>query len=285
MAELRDAANEGDEAKVEAFLVDKSDQINAADEEGYTALHLAAVRGHGGVVRFLLAAGANPSLGVAESEAGLMSPGGGSDASGGKTALHMSAEWGHVDVAKMLMAAGASPLAEDSQGETPQNVAEDEEQEEVIALFAEFVKDPEAAKVRFAEDAMLEKANSRARQQTLELKGDLQMLVQEEVASLKEDLGKINKAFENVQIDSHRHQKKLTETISESHTAMAEIHSVLSDDVIAQCKVMIQTEIESFRGEMQSYVAQQLATVRSEVAQMNMAQMEMKMQLMQAAMK
>lgn len=65
--------------------------LDAADQQGYTALHWAALKGSTALVRRLLAAGANKQAAAADQV----------------TPLHLAAKAGHVPIVHALLAAGA----------------------------------------------------------------------------------------------------------------------------------------------------------------------------------
>lgn len=85
------------------------------EDDGLTALHVAAMNGHAETCASLAAAGAAV------------------DASDdfGRTPLHYAAEGGHVTAAKRLLAAGANPNARDASGCTPLHALAAHHEEEV----------------------------------------------------------------------------------------------------------------------------------------------------------
>jgi uncharacterized protein len=91
-----------DLAALGAALGDGAD-ANAADSDGRTALHHAAINGDVEAVLFLLDTGAHVDVADAN----------------GWTALHFAARDYHVEVARVLLNAGASVDAEDAHGNTP----------------------------------------------------------------------------------------------------------------------------------------------------------------------
>lgn len=86
------AAREGKADTVKALLASRDTDVNAADEQGNTALIEAARYGHDDVARALLAAGANAKARDRN----------------GKTALMLAVEGGHDDVVRALKQAGAA---------------------------------------------------------------------------------------------------------------------------------------------------------------------------------
>ena len=91
---LLDASKKGDEDKINASLAHGSD-INAADEQGWTALHMAAYEGHKKTTELLCSKGANVNARTVS----------------GWTPLHMAASRGHAFVAQRLLAHGADVSA------------------------------------------------------------------------------------------------------------------------------------------------------------------------------
>lgn len=151
-SKLMQAAGQGDLARMaqiikEARRVERgqagaANSINHADEEmdGWTALHLAALRGKVGAIKLLAAAGADLNKashskqtplhlaaleGRRATTAALLSLG--ADASvpdaGGCSPLHLAAAGGHVEVCDLLLRGGANPLALNALGESAGVVA------------------------------------------------------------------------------------------------------------------------------------------------------------------
>ena len=86
------AAREGNADTVKALLASQDTDVNAADEQGNTALIEAARYGHDDVARALLAAGANTKA----------------RDKNGKTALLLAVEGSHDEVVRVLKQAGAA---------------------------------------------------------------------------------------------------------------------------------------------------------------------------------
>lgn len=99
---LIDGARFGDADDVQRALEGKVD-VNAQDEWGKTALHMAAANGHDEIVKVLIDAGAN--VAVANES--------------GNTALHWACLMGHEQVTRLLMEAGANPSALNKMEQTP----------------------------------------------------------------------------------------------------------------------------------------------------------------------
>ncbi|MFF5916942.1 ankyrin repeat domain-containing protein [Streptomyces flavochromogenes] len=102
MSTLFDAIRDGDEDGAVQALRDGADPEGREDEE--TALYRAAVGNEAGIVRVLLAAGADP--------------GRGSGAEGDDLPLCGAAVGGHTEVVRALLAAGAAPDQEEAYGFT-----------------------------------------------------------------------------------------------------------------------------------------------------------------------
>ena len=121
---LWDAAWDGRTAVVELLLAAGAD-VDAKDEDGWTALHYAATRGHTAVVELLLAAGADVN---AQSNAG-------------GTALHYAAFYGHSAVVELLLAAGADVDAESKIGGTALQAAAAYGHATVVELIERWIED------------------------------------------------------------------------------------------------------------------------------------------------
>ena len=99
---LIEAAEKGQLGLVRLLIHLGADINPQEDEDGYTALHCAALKGHVDVAELLIKAGAEKN---AKDKFGY-------------TALHCAAVFGHVDVAKLLIAKGADINAKDKYGDT-----------------------------------------------------------------------------------------------------------------------------------------------------------------------
>ena len=91
MAALHIASQKGD-ANTVRFLLEKGAKVNKVSKKGVTALHLASLKGKEAVVRILLEAGANPNQ----------------SKSCGCTALHDACAEARIGVIRLLVAEGAS---------------------------------------------------------------------------------------------------------------------------------------------------------------------------------
>ncbi len=79
-----------------------------AFHDGFSALHVAAMKGHAEVVQALLAAGADVDQ---------------RDECYGFTPLHLAAMEGNVDIVQMLLASGADPYKRDGEGNIAYDLA------------------------------------------------------------------------------------------------------------------------------------------------------------------
>ena len=102
-AQVADAAMGGDKAAVKTLLQQGSD-VNAAQGDGMTALHWAAMKGDAELVQMLIYAGANVKA---------------TTRLGGNTPLVVAARNGHAAVVQALLKAGADPKTATSSGTTP----------------------------------------------------------------------------------------------------------------------------------------------------------------------
>ena len=94
-AMLREASEKGDVSRVETSLrALGQSSVNACGATRWTALHRAASRGRAGVIRRLLAAGADPCM----------------KNHSGQTALHLAVAGGHYDAASEIARCAGSPL-------------------------------------------------------------------------------------------------------------------------------------------------------------------------------
>ncbi|KAH8430510.1 ankyrin repeat domain-containing protein [Aspergillus melleus] len=101
------------------FLIDKGSDIHHRAHDRRTALHFAAESGHDDVARLLLKFGAN-MLAVDNS---------------GQSALHYAASNGHSKVVYLLMEQGAPPNLQDYSGMTPLHLAVRSESSETIVFL------------------------------------------------------------------------------------------------------------------------------------------------------
>lgn len=165
---LWSAAQWGQEERVRHLLsAAHSADPNKVDEEGYTALIFAAQKGHDGVIRALLAAGALVSAGgcgatplhraaysghttalrlllAAPSARHILDA---RDSSTGdlRTALGKAAWQGHADAVRLLLESGADPRIASRNGRTPLQDAEDGGHGAAAALLRETSAAPATA--------------------------------------------------------------------------------------------------------------------------------------------
>lgn len=114
---LHAAARAGDVQRVQSLLAKTA--VDSPQDEGATALYVAAQAGQAGVVDFLLEKGADPNLRTKL----------------GATPLHVAADIGNVDIALALLGGGASTEALDQARWTPLHIAADAGHEPIVVLL------------------------------------------------------------------------------------------------------------------------------------------------------
>ena len=95
--------------------------VNTKDEDGRTALHLAAYNGHTEIAKLLLANNADVNVMDAVGQT--------------QTALHIAAWQGHPEIAKLLLANNADVNVMDAVGQTPLNIAAGNGDTELVELL------------------------------------------------------------------------------------------------------------------------------------------------------
>ena len=147
---LHIAAARGDVSTAATLLTD-GQAVDQRNGNGKTALYEAAKRGHTDVVTLLLQHKANPDArgkqgftpllaaaeqGHADTIEALLSNGADTRAicTCGDSALHRAVRRGHLAAAQILLAGGA-PVNQKSHGETPLEIAERDEDHELVALL------------------------------------------------------------------------------------------------------------------------------------------------------
>ena len=119
---LRIAAMDNDVDALRKVMEDECD-VDAADEQGQTALHFSADRGSIDCLRLLIAAGAN--VNAADNDGiGVL-----------QTALSAGLD---VESVRLLLERGANPDACDVDGDSPRNWVSEEGDKEMVDLFASF---------------------------------------------------------------------------------------------------------------------------------------------------
>ena len=102
LSELLAAVEAGNDSKVAELISKDADLVNEAGEGKWTALHLAAQKGHTAVVEYLLKQGADTEARDTE----------------GYTALHWAAFCGHTEIVDYLLDRGANREAKNKWGYT-----------------------------------------------------------------------------------------------------------------------------------------------------------------------
>ena len=117
--EIHKAAWDGDLEKVKALLKDNPDLVFSKDKVENTPLHLAAVRGHKDVMKFLVASKADVNAKNIS----------------GKTPLYSVALSGHKDMVELLLANKADVNVKDMDGNTPLNYVALSGRKDIVELL------------------------------------------------------------------------------------------------------------------------------------------------------
>ncbi|MET9425083.1 ankyrin repeat domain-containing protein [Streptomyces sp. NPDC006540] len=119
--------NSDDDAVVRLLRAGTDPQ--STDEDGRTALYLAATSNEAGIVRLLLAAGADPDRACGPED--------------GDLPLCGAAVWGHTEAVRALLAAGAAPDRRELLGFTPMIWAVGQGRTETVEALLEYGADPD----------------------------------------------------------------------------------------------------------------------------------------------
>jgi uncharacterized protein len=133
------AAMRKDPAAVRALVRDGKD-VNAAQGDGMTALHWAAMNGDADLTSTLLYAGANVKA---------------TTRLGGYTALHLAAQAGEAAAIARLIAGGGNPAAVTATGATPLMLAAASGRADAVKLLLEQAGDPNAVESANGETALM----------------------------------------------------------------------------------------------------------------------------------
>jgi len=137
--DIADAAQAKNATAVKKLLKDGAD-VNAAQGDGMTALHWAALNGDAEMAQMLLYAGANV---------------GAKTRLGGYTPLHLAAQMGNAAVIAPLIAAGASVAATTSTGATPLMEAAHSGNVDVVRTLIENKADPNVKETANGQTALM----------------------------------------------------------------------------------------------------------------------------------
>jgi hypothetical protein len=138
-ADVADAAKARDAVTVKALLKQGAD-VNAAQGDGMTALHWAAVNGDAALAQMLLSAGANIRA---------------TTRLGGITALHMASQAGHAQVVAALIAAGAQTNGLTATGATALMLAARSGSSDTVTKLIETGADINAKEKGFGQTALM----------------------------------------------------------------------------------------------------------------------------------
>ena len=136
---LVDATRARDLAAVKTLLKTGTD-VNAAQGDGMTALHWAAMQGDQDLVQMLLAAGANVRA---------------TTRLGGYTALHLATQGGHSQAAAALLAAGSDPNLVTATGATATMLAANAGSAETVTRLIEVGAHVDAKDTTYGQTALM----------------------------------------------------------------------------------------------------------------------------------
>ncbi|MBC8160103.1 MAG: ankyrin repeat domain-containing protein [Roseiflexaceae bacterium] len=125
-----EAAALGDDVRVRDLLADQPEQLDAASDDGFTPLGLAAFFGHEDVADLLLGLGASPD--IASRNEQRVAP------------LHSAAAGQHLAIAQLLIDRGADVNVRQQGGFTPLHAAAQNGQVALIELLLDHGADPHA---------------------------------------------------------------------------------------------------------------------------------------------
>lgn len=115
------AAVLGEKERIVDFLDKEPGLIDATGAHRIPLLYFAVIRGHQEIAELLLERGVDINAGT-----------------GGNTALHGAVIFGQLEMVAWLLDHGADVLSTDYSGKTPLQVAEENNQENVLALLKQF---------------------------------------------------------------------------------------------------------------------------------------------------
>lgn len=133
LSSVIEAARTGDAEALRAAVRSGAD-VNAAEADGFTALHWAAKNGNREIAAVLIAAGADLS---ATTRLGTHTP------------LHVASASGHADVAKALLEGGATPDAVTSTGAQPIHLAAASGSADLVGALVEHGASVDAAETKW----------------------------------------------------------------------------------------------------------------------------------------
>ncbi|KAJ2655898.1 hypothetical protein IWW48_005298 [Coemansia sp. RSA 1200] len=183
---LHRACNAGDLEQTVSLIKQGAD-IDMKDNAGWTPLHEASLEGHSDVVLALLRRGADFNA----------------RGFGGDTPLHDACANGHVDVVRSLITAGADPHLQNNKSITPESMAKEEDQDDVLLAIEQHERSGYKSCVPFArKNAEHAQRNGVAKGKLPDSRSDSVDSDASEDASVEADFSRFNITAEEMDSDT-----------------------------------------------------------------------------------
>ncbi|KAJ1736721.1 hypothetical protein LPJ72_001137 [Coemansia sp. Benny D160-2] len=183
---LHRACNAGDLEQTVSLIKQGAD-IDMKDNAGWTPLHEASLEGHNDVVLALLRRGADFNA----------------RGFGGDTPLHDACANGHVDVVRSLITAGADPHLQNNKSITPESMAKEEDQDDVLLVIEQHERSGYKSCVPFArKHAEYTQWNGEAKGKLPDARSDSVDSDASENASVEADFSRFNITAEDMDSDT-----------------------------------------------------------------------------------